>query len=268
MSNPKPDVQSIKIPTRDEESLLFAIATGTQPGDPRAARHELWTRNQPLVWMLAKKYSNKYTDGLGLTYSMLCSEGQVCLGNSLRCFDPNRGLKFSTYAYTAISNGLRRFINRNRWIRIPEKEERTNSRLIGPDKEYMTALEGYNALRQNKETEDMASAVYSSIISWERLAGQISHQEYLTESQESIPELLDIAQRTDDDTDDVIDYDAVVNALVKSKLTTRDKMVGIALIVLGMSYNEIAEAFHITLDWVQRLVKRKIAPVLREANIL
>jgi RNA polymerase sigma factor (sigma-70 family) len=57
--------------------------------------------HQKLVYWVARKFAGK-----GLDLSDLIAEAQVALANACRCFDPGRGIKFSTYATTAMVRQL------------------------------------------------------------------------------------------------------------------------------------------------------------------
>ena len=91
--------------TQQEERTLI---TRSQAGDA-AARERMLTANRGLVFA-------KVLRMLGPNHPLfadMVQEGQFGLMLALEKFDPNRGIKFSTYAYPAITTALRRGMERH-----------------------------------------------------------------------------------------------------------------------------------------------------------
>lgn len=83
-------------------------------GDARA-RHELAERNLALVQSIANKFQ-----GRGLDLEDLVAEGTVGLLRAIDKFEPERGLRFSTYATHCVRGFIQRAIsNTGRTIRLP-----------------------------------------------------------------------------------------------------------------------------------------------------
>ena len=75
--------------------------------------------NTKLVVTVAKKYINRIGNG-GMDFMDLVQEGNVGLSTAVLRFDPERGYKFSTYAYWWIRQGITRAIeHQERPIRVP-----------------------------------------------------------------------------------------------------------------------------------------------------
>lgn len=81
----------------------------------RAARQALVAANMRLVYALAKRH-----EGHGVGFSDLVQEGAIGLMRAATKFDPDRGYKFSTYAYHWIRQALLRALaSDSRLIRLP-----------------------------------------------------------------------------------------------------------------------------------------------------
>lgn len=102
-----------KLLTAQEERDL---ARRFQAGDDRA-RQALVECNQRLVVSIARYYRNR-----GLSFSDLIQEGNIGLDRAARKFDPERGLKFSTYATLWIRQAIRRGLaGSTSTIRLPSQ---------------------------------------------------------------------------------------------------------------------------------------------------
>lgn len=96
----------------EEEKLLTERAASGS----KYARDKLVQHNLRLVVSIAKRYSN--TPGMDL--EDLIQEGTLGLMRAIEKFDPNRGLKLSTYATYWIRQGITRAIaDQSKTIRIP-----------------------------------------------------------------------------------------------------------------------------------------------------
>ncbi|MCR5336774.1 MAG: sigma-70 family RNA polymerase sigma factor [Synergistes sp.] len=71
------------------------------------AREKLILANRPMVYWLAKKLKVPYD-----TYQDLIQEGMLALIGAVDSFDPERGVRFSTFAYYRIRGRMINFLQR------------------------------------------------------------------------------------------------------------------------------------------------------------
>ncbi|MCH8497815.1 MAG: RNA polymerase sigma factor RpoD/SigA [Marinobacter sp.] len=82
----------------------------------RACQHQLINRNLRLAVHIARQHGNR-----GLPLTDLIQEGNIGLMKAVERFDPQKGFRFSTYAYWWISEEIKRSLRRNgRVVRTPD----------------------------------------------------------------------------------------------------------------------------------------------------
>lgn len=105
------DIGLYPLLSSDEEKN---IAMKAKSGD-KEAQERLVTSNLKLVVKIARKYSN-----LGIPLLDIIQEGNVGLINAVERFNPDKNLRFTTYATFWIKQSILKYINSNRGlIRVP-----------------------------------------------------------------------------------------------------------------------------------------------------
>lgn len=105
------DIQEVPLLTAEEEREL---GRRVRSGDAEA-RDRMIRANLRLVVAIAKPYSNR-----GLALADLISEGNVGLSRAVEKFDPEAGVRFSTYGAWWIKQAIRRaLVNTARTVRVP-----------------------------------------------------------------------------------------------------------------------------------------------------
>jgi RNA polymerase primary sigma factor len=108
------EIARVALLTREEEQLL---ARDAQKGDEKAIQHMV-EANLRFVVSVAKQYRNR-----GLSFLDLINEGNIGLMKAARTFDPERGVRFVSYAVWWIRQTiLAALLDKADMVRIPQSQ--------------------------------------------------------------------------------------------------------------------------------------------------
>ena len=146
----------------DEKELAYAVIEENDP----YAREQLIRSNLRLVVNIAKKFSST-----GLTLGDLIEEGNLGLMRAVDTFDPEHGVRFSTYSAWWIKQAIKRAILSNsqpihiptymvelinQWRQVYAEQESRRGRTVSLD-EMATAMQV--TLRKARAIRDIVSVV-------------------------------------------------------------------------------------------------------------
>jgi RNA polymerase primary sigma factor len=142
---------------------LLALAARSRAGDARA-RREVILANLRLVVHIARNYRNR-----GLALTDLIAEGNFGLIQAVDRFEPERGLRFSTYASIWIRQAILRAVaEQGRAVRIPVQMFQQVNRFVRAERLLRARL------ARTPSPDEIGQELGISRLRAERLAGLVS----------------------------------------------------------------------------------------------
>lgn len=192
---------------RGDTAELLRIYSGNR--DPKIL-DELTKSFQPLVRFLANKFVGK-----GEPIEDLVSLGNIGLINAIERFDPNRGVKFTSYAMPTIVGEIKRNFRDKSWtIKVPRRIQEINLRLSKITETLSQRLSRKPTLL---ELADALTVGEDDVVSAQQL-----DTAYLPDSLDAYPfPLLEYLGRSDCETAAIIEFAPLAAALAKLQIRLR-----------------------------------------------
>ena len=138
----------------DEKALGRRIATGDED-----ARQRMTRANLKLVVFIAKKYTDRGLDFLDLIF-----EGNVGLLKAVERFDPDRNLRFSTYATWRIRQAITRALaDKARTVRVPVWMAEITARVKNYRNQFLAEKDRYPTEDELRERFRFTDGTYKAL---------------------------------------------------------------------------------------------------------
>ncbi len=241
------DTSKLKVLTEKEKIELLKLS---QNGD-KTARDKLVTGNLRLVLSVIQRFANR-----GENPDDLFQIGCIGLIKAIDNFDPNVGVKFSTYAVPMIIGEVRRHLRDNNPVRVSRSMRDTAYHAMGAREKLANELGREPTIEEiAKELGKKKSEV---VIALEAIVDPVSIYEPVYSNGGDTIYLMD--QLGDNETDgDWIDEISIKEAI--KNLPPREKKILSMRFMRGMTQTEVAEEIGISQAQVSRLEKNAIESV-------
>ena len=129
----------------------------------RKAKHQLVTANIGLVHSVVKQQFGTNAKAVGITTEELVQEGSIGLLRAAELYDPDRGVRFSTYAVTWIK-GILLNSHVTELVRVPSREKTKYNKIKKAQSDLMkSSLGGTSATTSEKKNRNLQRTTNANI---------------------------------------------------------------------------------------------------------
>lgn len=239
--------------TEDTEHLFRRLRgpiEGIRNQDPDALRDHLVLVHAPLVEYCARGFLNS-----GEPFDDLVQEGYIGLVKAVDRYDPDKGIKFSTYACHLISGEVRHYLrDLGRLIHEPGWHSELRQRIARAAEKLTTELDRTPSPEEIAETLDIKVESVRDVLK----NSQILNVDSLEDKRRDDEEASDWSEQISDDDishEEMVDHQMVLGAALP-QLKDLEKRAVTMFFFGEMSKTEIAREMGISINYAAYLVKR------------
>ena len=260
LSNYIQEISHIPLLSREEEKEL---AVRIQNGDKEALR-ELVRHNLRFVVSFARKYNK-----LGIPLMDLINEGNLGLIKAAKKFDPNRNVKFISYASWWVKQYIMKYLNEeNTSIKIPIKAQSKLKKISKVKKNYLREFYKSPNIKDISEISGMSEKeiknAESSKLYFSSLDEKVGANEEIS--------IMDLISNKDEDEEDNQIQKMLIERIKHLIDGFSERDADILNLRYGLIDGErhtlkyIGDKYNISKEWVRQIVNNLLEKIRKEIN--